>query len=227
MLDTDRRIETPEGVELRLRLAGPIIRIRAWLVDLLIRLALYIALSIALAFLDDVGMGLLLISVFLIEWFYPVIFEVFNHGRTPGKQSVKIRVVFDSGLPVTWSASLLRNLLRAVDFLPLFYGFGVLFMSFNRDFKRLGDLAAGTVVIYDEPPPKTSNIPLCAPQFLATTLNIEAQEAILNFAERAAQLSTQRQIELAEVLYPLTGRHGQDAVNYLYQLANGLLGRHQ
>ena len=90
MLDTSRSIETPEGVELGLRLAGPVGRGYAWMIDLLIRFAVYIALGTVTGIFGAFGMGLYLIIVFLMEWFYPVIFELYNNGATPGKRSMGI-----------------------------------------------------------------------------------------------------------------------------------------
>ncbi|MHB1334243.1 MAG: RDD family protein, partial [Sulfuriferula sp.] len=78
MLDTYRAIETPEGVELRLRVAGPVVRSLAWAIDLLIRGGIYIALSIVFSMFGKFGWGLLLVGLFLIEWFYPVLFEVYR-----------------------------------------------------------------------------------------------------------------------------------------------------
>lgn len=89
--------------------------------------------------------------LFLLEWFYPIIFEVYRQGQTPGKKVMAIKVLQDNGIPVGWPTSLIRNLLRAVDFLPMMYGFGVVSMLIARNFRRLGDLAAGTLVVYVEP----------------------------------------------------------------------------
>ena len=89
MLDSVRDVETPEGVHLRLRPAGPVPRAYAWVLDFLIRAAAYIFLAIFLPGLGDFGGGLLLIAIFLLEWFYPVLFEVYRDGQTPGKRAVR------------------------------------------------------------------------------------------------------------------------------------------
>ena len=78
---------------------------------------------------------------------YPIWFEVKRDGATPGKRVMGIRVVQRNGAPVGWGPSVLRNLLRTADFLPVGYGFGLLSILFSGSFRRLGDLAAGTVVI--------------------------------------------------------------------------------
>src|SRR5207237_6321991 len=84
---------------------------------------------------------------FLVEWLYPVLFEVLWTGASPGKRVVGLKVVMDNGLPVTAAASLARNILRAADFLPFFYGSAVICVLWRQDSKRLGDLAAGTMVV--------------------------------------------------------------------------------
>jgi uncharacterized RDD family membrane protein YckC len=139
--------ETPEGIDLGLRVAGPISRALAWIIDAFIRYSVLFALSTVLASLLSFGMGLFLILLFLLEWFYPVVFEVVR-GATPGKKAMGLLVVHDNGTPVGWSASMIRNLLRSVDFLPFFYCAGLISILLNSRFKRLGDLAAGTLVVY-------------------------------------------------------------------------------
>jgi uncharacterized RDD family membrane protein YckC len=108
---------------LEFRLAGPIVRAAAWAIDAVIRAVLYLALAIIMSLFGGVGMAVMLIGFFLIEWFYPVIFELHN-GATPGKRMMGILVIQDNGTPVTPSASVIRNLLRTADFLPVLYATG-------------------------------------------------------------------------------------------------------
>ncbi len=159
MLDTAREIPTPEGIELNLRLAGPVARALAWAVDLLLRVAVFGVLGIPLAMLGSVGGGIYLILWFGLEWLYPTVFEVYFGGATPGKRALALMVLHSDGTPVGLSASLTRNLLRAVDFLPFLYGFGLLAMVLSRDFQRLGDIAGGTVVVYRETGPPARRDP--------------------------------------------------------------------
>lgn len=225
MLDTYREIETPEGVELHLRAAGPVARALAFSVDFSLRILVFLFLSIVLAFAGHFGGGVFLIAFFLLEWFYPVLFEVYWHGETPGKRLFDLRVLNDNGTPVTWGASLVRNLLRAVDFLPSFYGFGLVSMLINRDFKRLGDLAAGTVVAYQERAVRAAvmpDVPAAAPPI---GLNLEEQRALITFAERAQRLTEVRAEELADLLAPVTGVHGMAGIQRLYRMANWLAGK--
>ena len=148
MLDTTRRVATPEGIELTLRLAGPVPRALAWAIDLVLRGAVVLLIGMLAAYFGRAGWGLVLIAAFFVEWLLPAVFEARWGGQTPGKRALGIAVLNDDGTPLRWPGALTRNLLRAADFLPLFYGVGLLAMLANRDFKRLGDLAAGTVVVY-------------------------------------------------------------------------------
>lgn len=203
LLDTTRAVETPEGINLNLRFAGPVPRALAWGIDSLIKHSILFGALLFLGFLGQTGFGLWLIALFTMEWFYPVLFEVFREGATPGKKVFGIKVVNDDGTPIDPSASLIRNLLRAVDFLPLAYGFGLLSMLFNHNFQRLGDLAAGTLVIYHDQPfinPQLHKGPLQKPLFPLTS---NEQRLIIQFAERSPRLNPERQDELAKLLLPL------------------------
>lgn len=219
-LDTLQVVETPEGIDLRLRLAGPVPRAWALVIDSLIRAAMYLALTPLLA-LSDVGMGLILLFAFLIEWFYPVLFELWR-GATPGKRAVGLLVVHDDGTPVGPAASMIRNLLRVIDFLPLFYGVGLASCVIDRRFRRLGDLAAGTLVIYREQPKAEHQIPSQSPVPPTMPLPLEAQQAVLDLAERAPRLSQARRTELAEIFTGPDGPRGQAAVEHLLGVANWL-----
>ena len=140
MLDTGRRVATPEGIELSLRLAGPVARALAWTLDLMIRLAILFAAALSLSQLGNFGAGLFFLGWFLLEWLFPAACEVYWRGATPGKKLFGLMVLHDDGTPVRWPAALTRNLLRAIDFLPMLYATGLVAMLMNRDFKRLGDL---------------------------------------------------------------------------------------
>lgn len=205
MVDTSRILETPEGVALSVRVAGPVPRVLAYGLDLALRTALYTVLAIPVAYLGELGVGLLLIVMFLLEWFYPVYFEVWRGGATPGKRVLKLHVVHQDGTAVGLSASLLRNLMRFADFLPFAYGVGLICLAMDRDFRRLGDLAAGTLVIYqDWAPPEAPSAP-AVPAPPPVALRLEEQRTLLAFAARASGWSAERSAELAEVLRPLSG----------------------
>jgi uncharacterized RDD family membrane protein YckC len=225
MIDTRRPIQTPEGVELGLRVAGPVPRAYAWLIDFLLRAAIYTAVSFVFSILGKMGLGILLIFMFLLEWFYPVLFEIYKQGATPGKRSVGIKVVNDDGTEVTWQSSLIRNLLRAVDFLPFMYGFGVITMLCNRDFKRLGDYAAGTIVIYQDKLRAAAAIPAEAPSMPPVVLTPVEQKALIQFAERISKLTPERCNELANIVSNVTRLQDGQGVKRIIQYANWMLGR--
>lgn len=225
MLDTLRSIETPEGIELSLCVAGPLPRILAWLLDTLIRAVAIYLLMFLFNYLDLFGMGLLMLSIFFAEWFYPVLFEVYMSGQTPGKKLLGLRVLCDDGTPVNWSASLLRNLLRVVDFLPMLYGSGIVSMLLNRDFKRLGDLAAGTLVVYTRKARKAPQITAYPPAPPPVPLTLEEQQAVIAFAERTATISQDRAKELASLAAPLALNTDKVQPDHLMAIANWLLGR--
>lgn len=205
MLDTLRRVPTPEGFELTLRLAGPVPRALAFTIDLLIRVALFGAIAGLLGYLQGAGTGLILIIGFLLEWFYPVVCEVWWNGATPGKRAFGLAVLNDNGTPVTFGASLTRNLLRAVDFLPMLYAFGLISMLLSRDFKRLGDFAAGTIVAYRDRPGVRGAIPDARALSPAVALTLTEKRAVLDFAERFHTLTDERANEVAEHAAPLVG----------------------
>ncbi|HRC85930.1 MAG TPA: RDD family protein [Thermoanaerobaculia bacterium] len=227
MLDTYRTVETPEGVELGLRMAGPPVRLLAYGTDVAIRTVLLWALAIPLATLGEVGLGLLLILFFLGEWFYPVFFEVLVKGATPGKRLMGIAVLSVDGTPVSWTASVMRNLLRFADFLPVGYGFGLITMFLTRDFRRLGDLVAGTVVVYTREEQGPRNLPAAAPAPPPVALGREEQRAVVEFAQRLPSWSSERADELASLAAPLVGARGDLAVVRLVALANWLVGRRE
>lgn len=211
LTDTVRRHETPEGIRLELRLAGPVVRACAWSIDMLIRAILYGLVSGIFAFFGGVGTSVMLIMFFLIEWFYPVVFELYN-GASPGKKAMGLVVMQDNGTPVTFSSSLIRNLLRAADFLPFLYAAGLLSMLMNRNFQRLGDLAAGTLVVYRETDQARVKLAAAEVRRPPVDLSVDEQWELIRFAERCPQLSQERQIELATSLYPITGKQGSAAV---------------
>jgi uncharacterized RDD family membrane protein YckC len=148
---THLRIRTPEGVEFSLPIAGPVSRALAYLVDFLLVVAadsiLAFGLSLMAIVSRDLSEAFLQIGFFVLPIVYGVLSEWLWRGQTVGKRLFNLRVVDAEGLKLRPSQLLLRNLLRAVDFLPLFYLVGGVTTLLNRKGQRLGDLAAGTVVI--------------------------------------------------------------------------------
>ncbi|MBM3989413.1 MAG: RDD family protein [Planctomycetes bacterium] len=211
-LDTLATVEAPEGVELSLRVAGLSARALAFGLDLLVRLAIFSALG-WLALFGDIGQALLLLALFAVEWFYPVVFEVFWNGQTLGKRVLGLAVVRDDGTSVGWSASVLRNFLRVVDFLPGLYGAAVVSTLLSRDGKRIGDHVAGTLVVHVDGRAKLCALPKAEPCAPPIPLAPEEQAAVIEFAVRSGDWSPARREELAAQLAPLTGasEHGHSA----------------
>lgn len=224
LLDNTHRIETPEGIDLLLRPAGLVPRALAFAVDLAIRAALLLVLGFGLALLGQFGLGSGALLLFVVQWWYMVLFEVFNQGRTPGKRWLRLRVVHDDGTPVGWASSLTRNLLRFVDILPFGYFLGALCSLWNPSFKRLGDLAAGTLVIHDMHDIQPPQLPQAEPQPAPFTLELDEQRALIAFAERQASLSPERRQELAAILAQPLQVTPEQAPARLNGIARSLVG---
>jgi uncharacterized RDD family membrane protein YckC len=225
-LDTIRRIATPEGIELALRLAGPVPRALAWVIDLLLRLAILLAISSVAGTFGGVGQAVLLISWFVLEWLVPAWCEVHLAGATPGKRALGLMVVHDDGRPIRWGAALTRNLLRAVDFLPAFYACGLVTMLAGRDFKRIGDLAAGTIVVYREQKTQPATVPNAVAAAPGMPLLVTEQRIVLDLAARTTSLTAERAAELAAIPARLVEHtQGAQATGRLLAIANHLLGR--
>jgi uncharacterized RDD family membrane protein YckC len=146
-------IATPEGVDLQLTLAGVGSRFTSALVDLAIQLALVVAFALLFLLAFDplggggVGAAVFAVLSFLLFAGYDIVFEVFASGRTPGKRLNGLRVVRSDGSPVGFLTSAVRNVLRLIDILPTFYLVGIVSILATSRNQRLGDLAAGTLVV--------------------------------------------------------------------------------
>lgn len=153
-------IDTPELVDIEMPLAGIGSRFIALLVDYLIWGAAFLMLGVLAALIlpgikafsriSAQWAGAILIFIFfLFHWGYFTLFEAFWNGRTPGKRVARIRVIQRSGRAIGLFESMARNLVRFVDQIPLIYAVGVVTMFVTRQHQRLGDLAAGTLVVRD------------------------------------------------------------------------------
>lgn len=150
-------VETPEVVPISYRVAGAASRCLAATVDTLLILLLQIVLGVSVLSLDALNLAieragsvffaLWAILAFVLLWGYYLFFELLWSGQTPGKRLIGLRVLREGGRPIDFSASAVRNLVRAADFLPFAYGLGVLVMFADPRARRLGDLAAGTLVV--------------------------------------------------------------------------------
>ena len=207
-------------------MVGPIPRSFAFLIDKVIQAIAISAMSIAAIPLGmgGIGGGFLLIFLFAVEWLYPVLFELLMRGQTPGKKVLGIAVVNDDLSPVTLGTSLVRNLLRTIDFLPLLYLGAVITMLSNRRFQRLGDLAAGTLVISSTRAVQAAAVVDVEPLAPAIQLSRSEQTTLVEFLQRSSQISQPRQQELASMLEGITHDKGEDGVDRLRRYGAWYLG---
>jgi uncharacterized RDD family membrane protein YckC len=156
---SELRLQTPEGVSFSFSLASPVTRLLAVFIDMAVTTAISIALSIVirllLIFSMDAGTAISVLSYFVVSIWYGIIMEYSWRGQTLGKRVLRLRVVDAGGLRLTLSQVVIRNLLRAVDMMPVGYLLGGMVSLISPRYQRLGDLAANTVVIripsYNEP----------------------------------------------------------------------------
>lgn len=217
-------IATPEGVDLELTLAGLGSRFTAALVDSLLQVALMVAAGVLLVGTQFVTGGSLgggwtvavfFVVAFLILFGYHTFFEVLASGRTPGKRWTGLRVVRVGGHPVTFTASAVRNVVRLVDWLPSGYVIGATAILVTPRNQRLGDIAAGTLVVRERlgaPSRPEASGRLAAPRAQAlvpwdvSAVTVEELAAVRGFLERRFELTDEARgqlaVELAERLRP-------------------------
>lgn len=227
-LDTTVHAETPEGIDILLRPAGVSARVLAYALDFGIRAVVYSVAAAILGALHGLGGGLMLILVFGLEWIYPIVFELLPGAATPGKRALGLQVMMDTGLPVTPSAAVTRNLLRVADFMPLLYAFAVISMLLRRDSKRLGDLAAATLVVYQPKPAARIPVGAIAPLAPVIALTPRDQAAVIALAARATRLTAARVDELAALAAAVSGdsgRAGPEVTRRVLGVAQWYLGR--
>jgi uncharacterized RDD family membrane protein YckC len=205
MSSTDKlTIETPEQTSLEFPLAGIGSRFLAVALDTLLQIAAYIVLGVIAGLVASIGilgvlgkqwgLAILLFIFFLVQFGYFSTFEVLWNGQTPGKRWTHLRVIQDSGRPITPYDAILRNLLRIVDSLPSLYAIGIVTMLISKENKRVGDYAAGTVVIHEKPLQGVSSIwSVAAPAQAAPTvpsaqLNMDELQLVETFFERRLSL---------------------------------------
>jgi uncharacterized membrane protein SpoIIM required for sporulation/uncharacterized RDD family membrane protein YckC len=204
-------VETPENVLLDLEVAGFGSRLLAALLDTLILsglIAALIAVSVALSVWEllpsNRWMGALLFLAGIAIWYgYYILFEGLRAGQTPGKRAIGIRVVRDTGRPVTLGDAAIRNLLRTADFFPPPYLTGLLLMAFHPRGKRLGDLAAGTVVVRDRPfqeAPRRPEPQIPAVRLAPPLLDNDEFGLLAQFVDRAGGLDGRARERLASAL---------------------------
>jgi len=226
LLDTTATIETPERVRFQYRIAGPGPRAMAWMVDVAVQLVFVLALVLVsslvtmLTGLQGAGTGLVLLGLFVLQWLYGAILETAFGGQTPGKRVFNLRVVRADGSPAGVQNFMLRNLLRAVDFLPALFGIGVLTMLIDRRMRRIGDLVGGTMVVLEQDSKMFGSVSIEPPvteeerQSMPVRVDLSNEEVrvIEDFLRRRSRMSDARAEELAHLLGPaITERSGLEA----------------
>jgi len=212
-------IATPEGVEIELTLAGLGSRFSAGLIDFAIRLLPLIAL---LVLVDPrsgaVGAAIFVLADFALQFFYYVLFETLGGGRTPGKRAAGLRVVRSGGRPVTFVRSMLRNIMRLIDAIG-FYFVGMITIFITNNNQRLGDLAAGTLVVRDRygdrrrgDAPSSAAVtwdPGAAVSWDVSAVSAGDVATVRAFLERRSSIDSRARVDLArqltERLRPLVG----------------------
>ena len=212
-------VETPELVVLSYTLAGLGSRAYAAIMDYFISLALLLGISFIAGLVGATGsvfsagastawvLGVVIFAQFAVLWGYYVLFEALADGQTPGKRAQRLRVVRDGGYSITFGASAIRNLVRVVDMQPFFtYGIGMASVLLSRSGKRLGDYAAGTIVVRENLSPPPAPAPAAPPEpstdtpILHTRLGEDEYAVLERFVDRSADLPPDRRRALAAQL---------------------------
>ncbi|MEM8534369.1 MAG: RDD family protein [Chloroflexota bacterium] len=250
-MDDRYTIDTPENIEFAYDIAGIGSRFLAAIIDtfliIVAQVIVFVSAGLILsAFgLDTAGtapesviLALSTLVGFGILWGYYIAFEAVWNGQSPGKRAIGLRVVREGGRPITFVSSVIRNLIRFADFLPAFYGVGVIAMFIDRRARRLGDLAGGTLVVKERQSvtlESLSNAPTVAPpqpgdpQREITLPNIHAlndqdYDLIQEFLRRRSELGRDARarlgIQLASGLQARLGLpQGGDAERFLQHVA--------
>jgi uncharacterized RDD family membrane protein YckC len=212
-VDRTLEVRTPESIAFRYELAGLGSRFLALAVDQAIQIAVLVAIFgglVTAAFRavghrhaaapvadklgESLAIAIVVVISFIVLFGYFIAFEALWNGQTPGKKLVGIRVVRDGGYPIDFGASLIRNLIRVGEQLLGYYLFGAISALISPENKRLGDLAAGTIVVRDAP--------LAQPTPHAPTAYLDGNERtlIMQFLERRDALNDDRRAEIAAQL---------------------------
>lgn len=198
-IDTILTAETPEGIAISIRPAGFAVRATAYLIDAAIRFFLLAIFATVLGRAGHFGGGVFYILLFVLNWLYPVMFELTPAAATPGKRAMGLIVLMANGLPITPAGCLIRNLVRVVDVLPILYACGIVSILLRSDARRIGDLSAGTVVAYRYDVQRSGSLVEAESLPPPIPLSLRQQIAIMSFAFRVARLTPQRAEEIAEL----------------------------
>lgn len=198
------RVATPDHIEFVYQLAGIGSRFAAAAVDHLIQFGLYLLVVFvvevaALSWFVEVSAAVIVL-IFVVVFGYFLLFEWLWGGQTPGKKTMGLRVMYDDGRPLDFSASAIRNILRLADFLPIAYGLGVTAMFISPKLQRIGDIACGTIVVIERPIRQSvlqATRPTAEPQSVGFGLDRADREAAIRFLERRSELDHSLRREIA------------------------------
>lgn len=231
-IDLTAVITTPENIQFEYRIAGPFRRLPAFFLDFVLRSICVSAIFILMVLVGATAalpIGMIFFVIFLVsfafDWFFGLFFEAYWNGQTPGKWLTRIRVISVDGRPINAYQATVRNFLRLADFAPMVsfevfdpdappvyaiptFLVSLLCMTISPRFQRLGDLAAGTMVVVNQRSWVPANIKLedtrvaslselIPPNFRMTST---LAKAIALYAERRSRLSVGRRTELASHL---------------------------
>lgn len=220
-MDRTLDVRTPESIAFSYELAGLGSRFLALMVDQAIQILTLVAIFVGLVLAGSrlvatshgppvagkvaiaVGWALLIVIVFIVLFGYFIVFEAAWNGQTPGKKLLGLRVVRDGGYPIDFGASLIRNLIRVGEWILGYYILAAISMLISSENKRLGDLAAGTIVVRDARLAKPLDLAKRndEPAYASTAyLTGEERALVKRFLERRDALTLERRRELASQL---------------------------
>lgn len=239
-LDATIDIVTPENISFRYRVAGPFRRLPAFFIDVLLRFAVWIAIVFILGILEIInlvdnamGMAVMLILIFVMEWLYGGLLETYWNGQTVGKRVMGIRVLSIDGQPINGLQAVMRNILRFADMMPLIplgaiidepsaYGIptfmiGLIAPLLTKRFQRLGDLVCGTMVVIEEKgylldaakleDPRVAQLAMELPPSFEVSRSLA--RALATYVDRRQLFSPPRRREIARHIgEPLVARFG-------------------
>lgn len=231
-MDQDLIVLTPEKTLVSYRLAGLGSRISAHLLDLILVIALVVAITLGLQFAlnpADPGLAMAIILPLggAMPFLYFILFEGLWNGQTIGKRSNGIRVRMSDGTPITFSAAMGRNLIRPADMLPGPYLLGLLAIFTNPRSQRIGDLVANTVVCYDKRPATKATAsphmygihPMESEVGSLPGMTLDEYQALKRLCDRYPELSQTTQAKLlAEVWLPIAERRKVPNVSGVHPL---------
>lgn len=226
LLDNRKEIELAEGISVHLHPAGLAPRLLARLLDMVILYAVFFVLQIlmlifSLAFGLEVADGFIMLIMFCIWWGYDLFFELLKVPATPGKRALKLRVVQLSGTPTTFSSSFIRALILPINYMLLGLP-AIISILLTRNSQRLGDLAAGTVVVHSMGELVYESTPIPeTPRRPRISLTREEQLAFIEFGRRHDKLSEARQNEVVSCFEPVKGT-AESARSYALGVASFL-----